>query len=331
MFNLATIFGNKVNAQGRTQQTRSAPSMAPPVHQAQSLPIFGAPTYAHIANSFPQFNGFPTAPLPGNSAQGRSVAPPAFMPLPSNFAAFPGQLPIQPVPFGAPYFGHPGIPTEMQKAEYFRPIMNEVFGNLRSPGIIENGEQFRARFVEFIHLFNCLSIGAQTLLRVELSTQLCATLIAMTIYQNPSALPQPAVQTSEMVDNLELYVCQKAELQIDTEQAINAGPTPPITPATLGSTNPSSEPVQETPKIKENEREEEKMMEKLDKLWEGFQQNRLAGYVDSVKKIHAAYKTAILERNARIEELEAHQPIRRKRGGAKAGDKAPSVSYFYSI
>ena len=72
-------------------------------------------------------------------------------------------------------------------------------------------------------------------------------------------------------------------------------------------------------------------MEKLDKLWDGFQQNRLAGYVDSVKKIHAAYKTAILERDARIEELEAHQPIRRKRGGAKAGDKAPSVSYFYSI
>ncbi|KAF1745981.1 hypothetical protein GCK72_022431 [Caenorhabditis remanei] len=92
--------------------------------------MFGAPTYAHMVI---QLNSTIQCVL-------------QLLWLTIQFFAFPGQPPNQPVPFETPFFGHPGIQADMRKAEFFRPIMNEVFQILRSPAILGNGEKFRTRF-----------------------------------------------------------------------------------------------------------------------------------------------------------------------------------------
>ncbi|EFP10096.1 hypothetical protein CRE_24594 [Caenorhabditis remanei] len=212
---------------------------------------------------------------------------------------FPAPLLNQPVAFGP--LGDPA-----NEADLFRPIITDTFEKLRSPQILNNRVQFTSNLVGFLICYHHRSIGAQSILQMELNTELCKTLSAVSDQQqNP--VPPTFVLTSETA-----IQCDELELSFSNVGTVSFEPTPGC--STSGGNH------QRKTEEKGTQKEEELQIhwynyfkEKFAAGCEDFKAIKKAEYMDNLKKMDAEYTEAILERDSEIELLKAELLRKRKR------------------
>ncbi|KAF1767148.1 hypothetical protein GCK72_007107 [Caenorhabditis remanei] len=262
------------------------------------LPIYDASTYFQfVLNNYLAANApHPVGPLSGLAPS--LPFPQTFIPAPpaptlmaqTPNTPFPAPLPNQPVAFGP--LGDPA-----NEANSFRPIITDTFKKLRSPEIINNRVQFTSNLVGFLICYHLRSIGAQSILQMELNTELCKTLSAV--------FDQQQVRHNEFSFS-----------NVGTE---SLEPTPGC--STSGGNN------QRKTKEKGTQKEEEQQLhwynyfkEKFAAGCEEFKTIKEGEYIDKLKEMDAEYTEAILERDSEIELLKAKLLRKRKREATGDGE-----------